>query len=95
VAYSLGGPVALFDANPISAQAPQSFVNDEPATSNDLVRAPKIRKEFPETWIWNTIDDIGLVIFLTVLVSGRMQSIINYYSIVLYVLVAINSAVSS
>jgi hypothetical protein len=73
VSYISGGPVAYFGGEPITSQAPQLFINDEPVS---LVRAPKIRKEFPETWIWNTIDDIGLVIFLTVMVLGHMESII-------------------
>lgn len=37
--------------------SPQDSTTPRPYAEAQLIQLPKIRKEFPETWIWDSISD--------------------------------------
>lgn len=45
----------------MAAAAPFAIADKVGFSSADNVVSPKIRKEFPETWLWEDISDPGLV----------------------------------
>jgi hypothetical protein len=48
----------------VAAFGPSSSMQPVSAVSNNkVVQKPKVRKEFPETWIWAAFEDVGLVFF--------------------------------
>jgi len=42
------------------------------------VQPPKVRKEFPEAWIWESIDDIGFVFQLWTIIMGILLSLLLF-----------------
>jgi len=46
--------------------APVSAIFEPVAKGSPSVQPSKIRKEFPETWIWDAVDDMGLVTLIAI-----------------------------
>jgi hypothetical protein len=56
-----GGINFAFAAAPVHAESDSDDLVDHAAEESQSVQPSKIRKEFPETWIWEGVDDMGLV----------------------------------
>lgn len=64
VSHKIEEPIVLFSVLSqdigLELQIEDIFVPVQQSPS----QPPRVRKEFPETWIWERVTEIGLVIFI-------------------------------